>query len=1533
MERDYLIKLAQKQETELTDQEKEYLSNLTEDDEDKISFLVCINPYLVKYIDMTKKLIHSDYFGFYSMKENGFFKKIYETCKEKLQENNVFNQDEMIYEILTHNKIIANIFAQEFEKIDEEEFGKKIIETETKIVNELVQYLNPETLIEILTNGVEIPSITNNIDKLKEIIKKDTNIIEYINTNIITEDLVYYAIQNGYDRFIYDNYDENSKRIKEIIAKSEKIIKYMLEKNYHSGYAINNMDENILINLPRQTIIGVINNGYHIEEKTPQIIKDDPEYVALFIDNVKKGDNYYNINRIVNLSNEKGLTLENFEKACKLGYKFLLLDKELVAKGTPKFIIDNPNYLRILLTHTYNYSCYDEMDFYRTINNRTTIKSLTLENFKILLKKQNYINLKYINNVPQFVWEQPDYIKIMIEEFYSKKYNISLEEINNIQDYKELCYILLEKDVSLFEKINHLHNDKKALEIAIKTYPNAINYADESIVTDEIIMTVLDSGYEIGENSPKKLLQLKWIDYAIEKGQTTAILYTLQEEIENNTEEYKQLCYKVLEKNGALFSKITLLHSDKKALEIAIKRYQNAIEFVDDSLITDDILEQIKDFNSINLQNLSLKTLIKILNLEKFNYNSNVLQALISHINELDINFKFDEKTTNIILKNFTNDNFNECFSLLEHIEKKYMSEEFKQIFENSKTILKEFGKINTLEKNPVFSYDLIKYIYPVFGLELCKDLLKYNSGADKQIIKQIKEENINLIVDYYNKICPKLFNYSDKTLHFAFRYFDTIQDLVTDIIKNNIELSKEDLINLKKIIYNSNRYNIKTVEQLKNYKTTIENEINSIIESTNVANIKEFLSKSFGYNTLGYMKETFTNFQLDNFHKLNFVIESIKKSKIIEPEQLEKYMLTEAEEKIILLMKEIIETENIEELQQLIKDNIANNKEIMDYSDDVDRIINKIRNIYNLQFQTKLTDVKSLQSKKTSQTKTITIYNDQNDKIGHQEEVNYEIIDMDSEKFNFLAHRIYHYDPKMREFCEMLMNNPKLWTKLDGASTLSTSSISDKGFWMLHSNDNSGVIYLFNNLTENFMLFMYGRDLVVSHGGHKLEPTSTHNYFTDIEGLNQASVYRYCSYNEVAGMREGMMPCAIACVGQEPNDEQIRAATYFKIPIIRFNIKAYEEQNIENYKKAKEDFRTNPTTEKLDSIFLSGNIDPNDEELDTKCKYCFNILKEKYQNKEITQEEFIQRIAHIQSLLDRICDEENKDRNLIRKIELFIETFCSMQQITEEELIKLETANMGESGVMFKYQEGNKEYLLKPAVDKKEMKPQNFRAQIQKSASVLQKIISEDTAVEVDVIGDKTKLSKQEKIELSENKDALTNWVDGTGTIEKKQTNQLLQEYVVDFLLCNFDCFDGNFIIDKNNNVRGIDKEQSFRFIDNEETLRPDFSYVPNGLSRIPIYKIMFEKYKKGDIELDFNVFDQTIERVKLISDEQYKNIFRPYAESLNPRHPEVILEKILQRKHKCTSIMEEYINSIRYLHQSEEESQNERTRQNGCT
>ena len=106
-----------------------------------------------------------------------------------------------------------------------------------------------------------------------------------------------------------------------------------------------------------------------------------------------------------------------------------------------------------------------------------------------------------------------------------------------------------------------------------------------------------------------------------------------------------------------------------------------------------------------------------------------------------------------------------------------------------------------------------------------------------------------------------------------------------------------------------------------------------------------------------------------------------------------------------------------------------------------------------------------------------------------------------------------------------------------------------------------------------------------------------------------------------------------------------------------------------------------------------------------------------------------------------------------------------------------------------------------------------------------------------------------------------------------------------------------------------------SFRFINDDRSLNTDYSFTPNGNHRIPIYQILFNRYKNGETNLDLSVVTDTINKVKLLSDDDYKDLFRKYAVSLGKDRADQLLELILKRRNDAIIKMEEYVLELESL------------------
>lgn len=1181
----------------------------------------------------------------------------------------------------------------------------------------------------------------------------------------------------------------------------------------------------------------------------------------------------------------------------------------------------------------------------------------SLDNSDAVLNKKYELAKKYFSEDPMYYIRFADINDIDIINMVRKhiyEYPLLYKFIPSILDNKELILHLLGSSSlsSVFDFYDYLNaefkNDIDILEVAIKkdeyvfkyvdvTDSKIIEFAKSHLLDYPIVATFIPNLVTDKETALNLMLYRSGVLYSYlpeDLKRDFDICSNLLEintdfifKFPNDMERFKELVCKTLNLNGNLINRISsLIELDEEMVIAALHTNPTAFFTVSDKFFNADIFAYIDDLTLVERDSLSIPKIIDVIHFDTFDINNQkncefVVDYILSNLAYSFTLDKTDQKLRSVFKKVINLNNgeiinpngqmFKNILMVLPYLDIEIFDAEFCKVLKDASDILNKTGKLNTLEKNPVFNYDVVKYIYPVFGIDFVLDIIKYNTPAASVVANEIKIHNEKLVIDYYDIICKyNVFDADDKRVHYAFRYFEKFDLLVSDLVKHKDELTENDVKNLRKVIVSENVCKITTYDELVAYDEFTEVFWREKMNTDDISAIKNVLASLFGYNNVFLLANDFNNFQLKNITNLKALREDIIKKYGEEKakEIFEECFYTRKDVGLIILMSRVIESSNINELKELMFKLILEKDDALDYCDDVREIINKVRKLHNYQFNGHLTKIEDIKSKRFEK-------DDPNNPYGVT------IIEMDSEKFNFLAHRLFTYDHSMNGFANRLMNDPSLWTKLEGASTLSTSSFSDKGFWFLDSHDPNGVVYLFNDLPDNFMLFMNGRDLYVEHGGYKIEPTANQNAFTNIDALNQCSCFKRSSYNEVAGFREGMLPCAFACVGVVPNEDTIRAAKFFSeklgvdIPIIKFDIKAYDSKKIEDLKKAKEDFLHNPNYESMYSIFMDG-IKTNTPEnvIKEKIDYCLNILNTKYYNGEISFQFLTKSLSEMESVVSQIIVDLPSCKKELARIGIYKKTLLTLKVYSNEEMILLETAAMGESGVMYKYKEGDNTYLLKPAVDKKKHSPQSFRADIQEAASKLQEFLSPSTAVKVESIGKNLKISKQELIEISsENSNVLNDWVNNGGTLDYQYSSALLREYVVDFLLCNFDCYVGNFIVDSSNCVRGIDKEQSFRFINDPQSLNADFSYVPNGTHRVPIYSILFNRYKNGEIDLDLSVVADTIEKVKLLSDEEYKDMFRNYAIELDKYRVDDILNMILKRRDDAILSMEKFMEDLK--------------------
>lgn len=229
--------------------------------------------------------------------------------------------------------------------------------------------------------------------------------------------------------------------------------------------------------------------------------------------------------------------------------------------------------------------------------------------------------------------------------------------------------------------------------------------------------------------------------------------------------------------------------------------------------------------------------------------------------------------------------------------------------------------------------------------------------------------------------------------------------------------------------------------------------------------------------------------------------------------------------------------------------------------------------------------------------------------------------------------------------------------------------------------------------------------------------------------------------------------------------------------------------------------------------------------------------------------------------------------------------------------------SHLGGTGKAYIYKDADgQEWIFKPGKNKDgTLAP--YRTYVTEAAYKVQSIVDPDTAVPVarftDVKG--TFGAMQKKIDGSNISSELYKLYQGQD-LPADLKSQIQREHVTDWLIGNFDGHSKQFIADTSGRLVGLDKDQAFRYLQDKASRTMSYSYHPNAVygEDEPIYNAMYRMFAKGDIDLEPNDVLPYIKRVESISDKEYREIFREYAENLNGKGKaaEALLDDIVERK-----------------------------------
>lgn len=229
--------------------------------------------------------------------------------------------------------------------------------------------------------------------------------------------------------------------------------------------------------------------------------------------------------------------------------------------------------------------------------------------------------------------------------------------------------------------------------------------------------------------------------------------------------------------------------------------------------------------------------------------------------------------------------------------------------------------------------------------------------------------------------------------------------------------------------------------------------------------------------------------------------------------------------------------------------------------------------------------------------------------------------------------------------------------------------------------------------------------------------------------------------------------------------------------------------------------------------------------------------------------------------------------------------------------------AKLGGTGEMIQYKDGGgQSWLFKPAQSKAGT-PEQFRAYVQEAGYKVQAIVDPDTAVPVGTgtLGGRFG-AFQKRVDTLATAPNFKAWQSGTTALPDGFAAQFQREHVTDWLLGNFDSHGGNFVVDSSGRLVGIDKEQAFKYIAKDGSKSMSYAFHPNKSygEQEPIYNTIYRRFAKGEIDLNLQDTLTYIKRVEAIPDNEYREIFRGYAEALHGKGPEAekLLDAIVERK-----------------------------------
>ncbi|GAC43701.1 ADP-ribosyltransferase [Paenibacillus popilliae] len=159
-------------------------------------------------------------------------------------------------------------------------------------------------------------------------------------------------------------------------------------------------------------------------------------------------------------------------------------------------------------------------------------------------------------------------------------------------------------------------------------------------------------------------------------------------------------------------------------------------------------------------------------------------------------------------------------------------------------------------------------------------------------------------------------------------------------------------------------------------------------------------------------------------------------------------------------------------------------------------------------------------------------------------------------------------------------------------------------------------------------------------------------------------------------------------------------------------------------------------------------------------------------------------------------------------------------------------------------------------------------------------------------------------------------------GKLTDENRKQLQESQIIDYLIANLDCHDGNFGIDSSGNIVAFDKGQALKHVGDtsritECTSNPDsiLSLIYNNKYNQPCYTFLWDGWLKNEYEMDLMSVKPLIEKIESLSEPAFSDMFRAYAEGREKQLGESakeFLDVLVERKNTIRSKVEDFYKEL---------------------